>query len=385
MSHPSILILGGGLGGLACAVALRQRGFESIVCEQAPRFDEVGAGLLLSPNAYAVVRALGLLPALEARAVATPVWEILDKRGCPLTRFDPCRGGGVALSTRRSDLQDVLRAALPADSIRTAHEGVSIEKEDGHVDVHFRNSTTLRTDLLIVADGSNSISRAQLSPTRKLNYSGYVGWRAVIRGVPAAWSPHRVTESWGRGQRFGIAPTGDGRCYWYATTNEAEGETRPHQRQARLLKAFCDWHEPVSELIAGTLESEILRHPIRDTLPGGAWQMEGRIALLGDAAHALTPNLGQGCAMALEDAWSLADCLEHARHPATALREYENLRRWRLLAVWAASRAVGAMIQWENRALCSLRDLVLRLTPDALSNAGLRALWGFQAPRLLLR
>lgn len=385
MSRPSILILGGGLGGLACAVALRQRGFEPIVCEQANRFDEVGAGLLLSPNACAVIQALGLLPALEARAVATPLWEILDRRGRCLGRIDPRRSGGVALSTRRSDLQDVLRAALPADSIRTAHEGVTIEKEAAHIAVHFRNHTTLRADLLIVADGASSLSRTQLSPPRPLHFRGYVGWRAVILGVPAAWTPQRVTESWGCGQRFGIAPTGDGRCYWYATTNEPACEAMPHQRQAQLLKAFRDWHDPVGGLIASTPESEILRHPIRDAVPSGAWQMEGRIALLGDAAHALTPNLGQGCAMALEDAWTLAECLRHKQPSAAALRGYENRRRLRLLAVWAASRTVGTLIQWENRMLCGLRDLALRLTPDRLMGASLRGLWGFQAPRLLLR
>ena len=377
-----IAILGGGIGGLACALALHRAGVECTVHERADELREIGAGLLLSPNACAVIRALGLLPALAERAVETPAWDLLDAKGRRLSRILACHSpDDVSLSTRRSDLHEVLLSALPPETVIPGHDALEIRAENERVVVRFGNGTSLETPLLIAADGSQSVVRKTFQPSRALRFQGYAGWRAVVSGVPAGWEHGRVTESWGRGKRFGIAPVGGGRCYWYATTNEPCTETHTDSRREHLLREFAGWHEPVCDLIAASTEGEILRHPISDTLPPVRWSHGGRIALLGDAAHTLTPNLGQGCAMALEDAWTLARCLTGSHTTTIALRRYEVARRARLAMIWAASRASGLLIQWENPLLCALRDFSLRCTPDAVATFALRKLLGFQIAR----
>lgn len=353
------------------------------VHERADTLRECGAGLLLSPNACAVIRAFGLLPALAVRAVETPVWDLLDTKGRRLSRILPCRSPeDISLSTRRSDLQEVLLAALPQETVRPGRDATEVHDESARVSVRFANGTSLETPLLIAADGSQSVVRKTFQPSRALRFQGYVGWRSIVDGVPARWERERVSESWGRGKRFGIAPVGGGRCYWYATTNEPFAEAPADSRREHLLRKFAGWHEPVRDLIAASTESEILRHPISDMLPPTRWSCGDRIALLGDAAHTLTPNLGQGCAMALEDAWTLAHHLDGSSSVADALRGYEKARRARLALIWAASRASGILIQWENPLLCALRNFSIRCTPDAVATFALRKLLGFQITRL---
>ena len=380
--HEKAAILGGGIGGLACALALHRAGVECTVHERANELREIGAGLLLSPNACAVIRALGLLPALAARAVETPAWDLLDAKGGRLSRILACHSrDDVSLSTRRTDLHEVLLSALPPGTVTPGREAMEIRAENERVCVRFGNGSSLETPLLIAADGSQSVVRKTFQPSRVLRFQGYVGWRSIVTAVPAGWEHGRVTESWGRGKRFGIAPVGGGRCYWYATTNEPFTETHADSRREHLLREFTGWHQPVRDLIAASTEGEILRHPISDTLPPMRWSHGARIALLGDAAHTLTPNLGQGCAMALEDAWTLAQCLSGSSSTTIALRRYEIARRARLAMIWAASRASGLLIQWENPLLCALRDFSLRCTPDALATFAMCKLLGFQIAR----
>jgi 2-polyprenyl-6-methoxyphenol hydroxylase-like FAD-dependent oxidoreductase len=188
--------------------------------------------------------------------------------------------------------------------------------------------------------------------------------------VPVGWETGRVTETWGRGRRFGIGAVGAGRTYWYASANVPQATAHLPVSLDQVRSDFQHWHYPVSDLLAHTEPTALLQHPIADSLPTLTWQKHGRLALLGDAAHPLTPNLGQGAAMALEDAWELAS---HWHQP-DALQRYEKRRRLRLLTIWAASRWVGTMIQWENPLLCAARDAQLRLFPSALTSVLMRHL-----------
>lgn len=374
----TIIIVGGGIGGLACALALRRKGLSCVVFEQASELREIGAGLLLTPNACAVLDGLGVLDGLVGRSEQTPCWEILDDGGRRLQRLRPTTGRRVALSTRRSDLQQVLRAALPEDVVRLGHTATAVDIEPNAATVSFADRSSVRAELVIVADGARSRLRQSLWPERRLLDQGYVGWRAIVDGVPAGWGRGRMTESWGRGKRFGIAAVGSGQTYWYASANTAAcGVDDPLTRRALLLKHFAHWHAPIPSIIADTPVEAILHHPIADAPPGRSWTCGGCVTLLGDAAHPLTPNLGQGAAMALEDGWVLAASLADGANLQDALRRYQRLRRARLAAVWAASRAVGLSIQTEAALAIGLRNAVLRATPDRLASGLLRACFAF--------
>lgn len=374
-----ILIVGGGIAGLAAAIALRQRGLEPLVLERALELREIGAGLLLAPNACAVLDRLGALPFLLAgRSLPVAQWELCDDRGAVLSKVTVPRVGEHNLSTRRSDLQWALMQCLPTDTVQLGCVATGAQLTDTGVSVTLEDGRILHARYLIVADGAHSAIRTALWPGREPGYQGYVGWRGMVDFVPGGWEGGRVTESWGRGKRFGISPVGGGRTYWYATTSIPEALCRERVRMAQLRRHFSGWHHPVGEILEAATDSDLLQHPIMDRRPPLHWQREEKAVLLGDAAHSLTPNLGQGAAMALEDAWQIA---VHWGKPNAMVR-FERERRFRLMRLWAVSRWLGVMIQWENPILCALRDLQMRLTPDTFSTMSMRNLLHFQPGEL---
>jgi 2-polyprenyl-6-methoxyphenol hydroxylase-like FAD-dependent oxidoreductase len=191
--------------------------------------------------------------------------------------------------------------------------------------------------------------------------------------VDLASPPDAVGESWGRGRRFGIVPLNDGRVYWFATANAAEhGRDPAGQLKLRLFNAFRGWHAPIEAIIAATPESAILRNDIYDRDPLSRWT-HGHVTLLGDAAHPMTPNLGQGACQAMEDAVVLAACLSGTRDVDAALRHYEARRIPRTSRIVLASRRIGDMAQWENPLACALRNLLVRATPTAIAERQMRS------------
>ena len=191
-----------------------------------------------------------------------------------------------------------------------------------------------------------------------------------------------VTESWAAGRRFGIAPVDGLRTYWYATENVAAAglEVSAGERKARLQRLFAGWHAPVAELIDATPAAEILLNDIGTLPPLSRWHdPTGRVALLGDAAHAMTPNLGQGAATALEDAWTLAECLgRHGGAGPAALRSYARRRRGRTRWLAWQSGLLGRVIQLDGRVGPALRDTLLRATPDVLGTWSLAPVFGYK-------
>ncbi len=366
-----VIIVGGGIAGLAAAIALRLRGVEAVVLEQALELREIGAGLLLAPNGCAVLERLGALPALlSGHSLAVPCWELRDWRGKLLSTLTIPRAGEPSISTRRSDLQRALMQCLPDDAVQLGCSVTGAELVADGVCLVLADGRQISARRVIVADGAHSLTRAALWPGREPRYCGYVGWRGLVDYLPEGWEGGRVSESWGPGRRFGIATVGGGRIYWYASSNVPESRCRDQVNVAQLRRDFADWHSPVTEILEVMPEEDLLQHPISDRRPEWSWQREEKVVLLGDAAHPLTPNLGQGASMAMEDAWELA--VQWGK--ADAMARYERRRRMRLLRLWAISRGLGKMIQWENPALCWLRDAQMRTIPNAFSTTMMRGL-----------
>lgn len=375
-----VLIAGGGIGGLAAALALQQRGISAVVCERAPELREIGAGLLLSPNAVHVLRLLGVLNEAMAHSRMIDEWRILDTHGRFLHRLHPSRGKRLpALSLHRAALQKLLLARLHPTCLRLGFEVAAFSETATSVQVTSLSGTRIEGSALIGADGLRSCVRRAGQNDDPLRDCGYSGWRSVVPFIPSGYEGGWLSESWGEGKRFGVSPLGDGRCYWYATANHRRG-IPPSARSCKdeLLAAFGHWHSPIPELIAATADDSILLNPILDRPVQMNATRASLVTLLGDAAHPMTPNLGQGACLALEDAWILAREISIAPTLAQGLRRYETTRRTRAAWISRASHALGCIIQLEHPVATALRDAGLRLTPEFVSDLTMRPLFSFQ-------
>lgn len=368
----NIGIIGGGIGGIATALALHRAGVKAVVYERAPLLREVGAGMMLWPNATRALRELGLLDDVLARSGYSTNFLVRAHRGKVLMNIALGKFEVPAVCIRRSDLLAILLAALPGESVRLGREFHRFEQGHGKVRLHFKNGRVEEHDALIGADGIRSRVRSQLFGPADPIYRGYTIWRGLAGYHGSAVSPGCNSETWGTGQRFGILNTGDGRFTWYATANVAAHHRDAEVgRKRELQERFAGWHEPIADFLEATEEKEILKHGARDCPPLPRWG-RGLVTLLGDAAHPCTPNLGQGGCMALEDALVLAGCVEQDRNLTTALLHYESRRRQRTRHIQERSLLLGRIGQWQNRLLVAGRRVITPMLPVSLFERNLR-------------
>ncbi len=374
----NIGIIGGGIGGVAAAVALHRAGIQATVYERANEFREVGAGMMLWPNATRVLKELGLLERVAALSGPNQRFLVRSSAGTILMNIGLGHFDVPALCTRRSDLLDALISAVPQECIALGREFEAFAEQKTGVRVRFSGGVSAEHDFLIGADGIRSRVRSQLLGVSEPVWRGYTVWRGLAR-LPDAVPNSSNSETWGRGKRFGILNTGLDRFTWYATANTDPGHSdSPEGRRHELLGMFADWHEPIPRLIAATDESAILKNGAYDLAPLKRWG-RGRVMLLGDAAHPCTPNLGLGGCMALEDALVLARSFSKEPTPELALRRYESLRRRRTRHVQQRSLLMGNIGQWENRLIAGGRELLTSMLPALIFERNLRRVYSYAA------
>lgn len=371
---------GGGIGGLTAGIALRRAGFAVRVLERAEEIREIGSGIAISPNAVAALRRIGLDRAVTEAGVVAERLDLYSARGAPLARLSPRDlGPGIDapfVCIHRATLQGVLLEALGREAVETGCEVVGCETGKDGATLHLRDGRRISGTVLVGADGLRSRVRAGILGDGEPLYAGYTAWRAVTPpgSVPR---PTITSETWGCGHRFGIVPLAGDRVYWYATSNTpAGGKDEPGVLKRGLLDVFGSWHPPIRDLIAATPEEAVLRTDILHRRPVRRWG-KGRMTLLGDAAHPMTPNLGQGACLAIEDAVVLAECLGAAPDPAAALRRYESLRWPRAAGIALRAEHLGWIGQWESAPACWLRDRIVAWTPGAFHRFQMRRLFQF--------
>jgi 2-polyprenyl-6-methoxyphenol hydroxylase-like FAD-dependent oxidoreductase len=372
-----IIVAGGGIGGMAAALALHRAGVDVTVFERAPAFAEVGAGMSLWPNATRILQALGVLEPVLAH-------------GEPVTQFNLRRPGGQlisaiamtgfptpALCIHRAELHRALGRPLPIRSLEVNQRLEEFVQGRDEVVARFSGGLEARADGLVGADGINSVVRSQMCGSGESIYRGYCIWRGIAPEIPGAVRGH-ISETWGSGRRFGIMPMGQGRVCWYATRNGPPGQPDAADgRKAEVLSLFRDWHHPIPALIEGTLAAGIIKTDARDRKPLRHWG-QGRVTLLGDAAHPITPNVGQGACMAIEDAACLAKQLLGTADVVSAFRSYEARRGPRTASIARQARRIGAIGQLENPWMVKGRDLLTRLVLARSPDMQLNAVYGYE-------
>lgn len=386
LSDKTIAIIGAGIGGVAAGVALHQAGFAVKVFERASHLREAGAGISLWPNGTGVLRQLGLLPAVARLGANGTEFLVRSQAGKTLTEIGTAEAETPTICVHRAHLLRVLANALPQNCLVVDHElaKMQVVGEGGKVDLRFSNGERLLCDGVVGADGIYSRMRGRLAKASKPVYRGYAIFRGIAN-VPEDFTVGPNSESWGKGRRFGILAIGGNKICWYATANCVEPPCAADWPKERLLHTFRNWHAPIPDLIAATDPADILVNAACDQQPARLWS-HGPATLIGDASHALTPNLGQGACMAMEDALALANCLRGQKDIATGFRAYEALRFARVRnAIWR-SRWLGEVGQWENRIVVAARNVITRLLPGRMfechsSFAQIMALLGGETQR----
>ena len=361
------IIIGGGIGGVTAAIALKQAGLDVTVYEQAEELREVGSGLPLWTNALRTLHVLGLTDELEKLGVQVTSVRVSTWRGNTLTDTSNDKHlknlGTITIVVHRAELLTLLLKTLGEDKVQLGTTCVGFTQDATGVTARFANSQEVRGDVLIGADGIHSITRAQLLGIIKPKYVGYTCWRGLAHITRTGLE----TWAWGKGCQFGITPMSQDRAYWFVQKYAPEGEEdKLGGRKNRILEMFHDWHDPIPAVIEATAETDILRNDIYELKHLHQWS-HGRVTLLGDAAHAMTPNLGQGACQAIEDAVALADCLKDTTHISVALKNYEKRRIARANRTTRLAHFIGQAVQWENPILSVPRNIVIKSTPASMA------------------
>jgi salicylate hydroxylase len=358
MQDTDVLIVGGGIGGLTLALALQEAGVRVAIFEQTPELTEVGAGLTVASNGTAVLQHLGLGTAMQEFAM-------IPKRGAikhystgedlvviPRGDTQIKKYGAPYCQMHRADLQQALLRSILAndpDCIHLEHSFVDLSQTDSEITAKFSNGETVSGEILVGCDGIRSTVRTRLFGAEEPGFTGYVAWRGL---VPMESLPDGLIEPdsaifTGPGHFFTRYRVSAGRLLNYVATARTddwaeEGWTVPSTVDA-VMQEFGAFHPDIKTIIAATPSDECFKWGIFDRDPLPSWTV-GRATLLGDAAHPMTPFLGQGAVMALEDAMVFARTLQTASSMTDGIRRYENARRDRTAFVFAESRLSGEQL-----------------------------------------
>jgi 2-polyprenyl-6-methoxyphenol hydroxylase-like FAD-dependent oxidoreductase len=367
-----VLIVGGGIAGLSLATGLGQLGLSPTIVEQAPRFGAVGAGISLSVNAMAMLRRLGLANAARDAGYVLKSAEITNARGDSLSRVDFARLAadfGPTITIHRAALHEVLLSGCRDFTLHADTTVESLVDRGDAVEVEMSNGTSAEFDQVIGADGLHSRTRSQTFGETAPLYAGYTCWRFVVECPPGL---DRAQEMWGRGLRLGLVPLTQDRLYCFACANQPAHTPDPEEgRVERFRTRFAGFGGFAPAALEQVIRPEQLIHNDLEEMPKHPW-WKGRVLLIGDAAHATTPNMGQGAAMALEDAGVLYEMLGTGETWANLIPAFVARREPRVRFIVDQSRRIGRVGQLENILLASLRNWMTRAVPQRLAEGGVR-------------
>ncbi|MEV4378824.1 FAD-dependent oxidoreductase [Streptosporangium sp. NPDC049644] len=357
MAHAAII--GAGIGGLTAAVALQRRGWQVTVFERAASLEPVGSGLAVAANALRALDTIGAGDEIRGLSAIQGAGGLRRSDGRWLAKtsteaVSARNGGDFGVLLRRADLVTALSARLTSGTVRLNTEVTGVDADSGLVT--FAGGRT-EADLVVGADGIHSPVRSTLFPAHPApSYSGVTAWRLL---VPAPGIPGQAYESWGRGKVFGVMPLAGDTAYCYATDTVPAGGGGGDQ-SAELRRLFAEWHSPIPELLAAATPERVLRNDVHHLATPLPAMHRGRVALLGDAAHAMPPNLGQGACQAIEDAVVLAHVVGDGE--TGRLADYTAARLERTSRIVARSAAVCRVTRLRNPLAVRLRDTMTALS-----------------------
>ncbi|WBU88768.1 FAD-dependent monooxygenase [Cellulophaga omnivescoria] len=360
-------IIGAGIGGLTTALAFEKLNIPYHLYEKAEDINAIGAGIWLAPNALKVYEWLGILDQIKDTGNSIDRITIATADLKPLTdsRQDEAKQeyGYSTVAIHRAELQKVLANNVASSNISWGKGLKSYTETKEGIELQFLDATTANVSYLIAADGINSVVRKQLFPESKIRYSGQTCWRGVTNFILPEDYNHRGIEMWGKQTRFGISKLSTDKTSWFAVANSKPFLTDNRKTlKEDLLKEYNNYANVVTDLIANTNIDAILRNDIIDLKPIKKWHTN-RVCLLGDAAHATTPNMGQGGAQAIEDAYFLSKIIT-TNTTDSPFKEFQKVRYKKVNSIVNQSWITGKVAHLGFGS--KIRNMVFKNLPKSL-------------------
>ncbi len=351
---------------MTTAIALIQKGFEIEIFESAPAFKKAGSGINLAINTMQVYNQLGIADEIYTHANHTTSMNARKKDFSFLTqtRLDKFEKeyGVKTVAIHRSALHDILLNNIGKTKIHLNKKLKSLEQKANKVYLNFEDGSTFESDIVIGADGIHSAVRKSLFTDTQLRDAAQVCWRGISDAQIAKQHLKELNEVWGRGNRFGFVHIQKDKVYWFALKSKKDF-TRKNED---LLEIFNDYHPTVLKIIKETPKEAIIFNEIWDLKPIDTWH-KGNVCLVGDAAHATTPNLGQGAVQAIESAMALSICLKDEEDIQKAFENYQGIRKKKANQVVKISWFIGKIAQSNSRIICGLRNVLSKITPASIA------------------
>lgn len=373
MTEQKFIIVGAGIAGLCLAKAFETLNISYTLYERAEQIKGIGAGFGLASNAMKAFEILGYEDEIIPLGHMLEDFEIQDWKEKTILKADTNRlrqnYNTENFAIHRADLHNYLYQSINPKNIKTGKKVVDIQQNYNQAILYFDDQTTDTADFIIAADGINSVIRQKLLPKSTPNYAGYICWRGVI--TETNFNSKKSIETWGPKGRFGLTPLTNHRIYWYACKNTPLNSD-VYQWDLNQIKSNFECY---SGLIRSTLQKtkpeDLITTPIMDLNPISNYTFN-RILIIGDAAHATTPNMGQGACMAVEDVCVLVD--EIKKNPDQIIMCFENYTKRRMKRtqyIIHTSRLAGKVAQVENNILITTRDFIFRNLPTSIAQSPL--------------
>lgn len=382
-------IVGAGIAGLTLAIAFEQAGIQYQIVERSPKLKSVGAGIWLAPNALQVLDSLGLLREIQDKGNSIDRIALTDAK---MKAFSDTQQSSIrdkfgfsTIAIHRGLLQETLLSKIPTSKIFLGHEFDSLEiidsephlqsREDQNCLVKCTSGAVFQSQYVIGADGIHSGVRKALFGDIPQRYSGQTCWRGVCDIRLGSEFQHRGMESWGNQVRFGMSYISEEKVYWFAVASATQAESdHGSDPRSKLLEMYRDFYPEVSHIIQATQLENIMRNDICDLKPQEKWSL-GNVLLIGDAAHAMTPNLGQGGAQSIEDVHTLIHLVRKGSCQ-NLFDEFQALRKPKVDGIIKESWNVGqlAHIKYGKR----LRNFMMKSIPKSLMEKKLINLYSLE-------
>ena len=359
------LVIGSGISGMSMYWALRNAGMKVKIFDSSNTF-ESGGFITLWPNAIKSFQKLGFGDEIINNSLSKDSSMILNHRGKKITQVPIYKireaTGIPVLSISRGVLYDILGLQIPSEDYFTKKTCCHYECTGDDTIMHFEDGSSYVTDLVVAADGINSVIREQMFGKQPLRYAGRFSWNGVYKGNDFELEKSRVYEIQGRGKRIGFTALPNGEIGWYANINLPESFVIPKDNKSFLKEEFKGWPLESEKLFEGTEDRYIKVFKIQDREPIKSWR-SCKIILAGDAAHPMTPDAGQGACQSVEDAAILGILLKRSPSIEIALHEYEKMRIPRVNHLINYSRKIGGFSNWKSPLMVKLRELMFKVMP----------------------